>query len=87
MVAGKILSGWFVVWRTQKAPRNVKVLKKSYKYSYKKSCKYFCCCCCSKLQASVWVFNDSSSEWGNERNDEAPIISVSTAKDTVQSLI
>lgn len=22
VVAGKILSGWFVVWRTQKAPSN-----------------------------------------------------------------
>lgn len=29
---------------------------------------------CPKLHASVWVFNDSISELGNERNDEAPII-------------
>lgn len=30
---------------------------------------------CPKMQASVWVFNDTSSELGSERNYEAPIIS------------
>lgn len=47
----------------------MKVLKQSYKCLF--SGFFFC----PKIQASVWFFNDSSSEWGNERKDEAPIIS------------